>query len=362
MINSGEISVVVQGPINKTETKKCLKSIRKFLPKAQIILSTWKNSDTTNLDYDILVLSDDPGAVLAKKNSIAYNNLNRQLLTTQEGLKKASRKYVLKLRSDLILTSDKFLDYFDKFQSRGENYCLFKRKVLTSTLYTRFNVKCHSIKKRMLLPFHVSDWWFFGLKEDIDTYFLDTKMVQEPEFSQYFNLEQNKNKITPYGKVSFKFAPEQYLTYSCFNRNFSDIYMEDAADINDEIMEKSRQSLINNFIVLEFKQSGIYLNKYFFSKNEILSGDQYVGLYNFYRFENEYKKYCDKNYEITTKENLFENESLGYSKLRIYKHIAKLSDKNVPLLNKFEHFFVGLPISIVSHIINLLKEKSSKNK
>ena len=36
------ISVVVQGPILPFQTAICLKSIRKFLPKAEIILSTWE--------------------------------------------------------------------------------------------------------------------------------------------------------------------------------------------------------------------------------------------------------------------------------------------------------------------------------
>lgn len=41
MIDSADISVVVQGPVNYEQTKECLKSIRKFLPKSEIILSTW---------------------------------------------------------------------------------------------------------------------------------------------------------------------------------------------------------------------------------------------------------------------------------------------------------------------------------
>ena len=56
------ISVVVQGPILPFQTAICLKSIRKFLPKAEIILSTWEGSNINDLDYDVLVLNKDPGA------------------------------------------------------------------------------------------------------------------------------------------------------------------------------------------------------------------------------------------------------------------------------------------------------------
>jgi hypothetical protein len=53
MINSKNISTVVQDAIDKELTPKCLKSIRKCLSKATIILSTWKNSDIKYLDYEL---------------------------------------------------------------------------------------------------------------------------------------------------------------------------------------------------------------------------------------------------------------------------------------------------------------------
>ena len=42
MIKSEDISVVVQGAIDKVNTPKCLESIRKVLPRAEIVLSTWE--------------------------------------------------------------------------------------------------------------------------------------------------------------------------------------------------------------------------------------------------------------------------------------------------------------------------------
>ena len=68
MIKSTDISIVVQGSVeNREETIKCLNSIRKILPQAEIILSTWEDSDIVNLDYDKLVLNKDPGAVYYEK-------------------------------------------------------------------------------------------------------------------------------------------------------------------------------------------------------------------------------------------------------------------------------------------------------
>ena len=362
-----DISVVVQGAIDKKETIKCLKSVRRYLPKAEIILSTWKGANTSNLDYDIVIYNEDPGNVLMvenKKMKIS-NNMNRQLLSTQAGLKKVSRKYTLKLRSDLILTGTGFVDFFNQFQQRIDDYKLFKRKIVTSTLFTKYtnlkNAKSHNMT---LTPFHISDWWFFGLTDDLKTYFLDTQLAKEPEFSKYFDAPENKHKNNPYGNLTHKFAPEQYFGYECFARNYNNIHMEDAADINEELSNIYEKCLVNNFIVLEYKYSNIYLNKYLYSKNELLSGEQYIGLYNFYRYEESYKSICDNNYQITSDGYMFKNENYGYDLLKINKHIFRLIDSKTSIANKFEQLFIGIPSSsilfFIKHYKNIFRNKNKQ--
>ena len=123
-IKSKDISVVVQGAVDKS-TKKCLNSIRKYLPQAEIILSTWEGSNLKGLKYDILVPNKDPGGVLICPKTKLYNNLNRQLLSTQNGLKKANRKYTIKFRTDFYLRGKEFLKYFDKFPIRNKQYSIY---------------------------------------------------------------------------------------------------------------------------------------------------------------------------------------------------------------------------------------------
>ena len=113
-IDSTDISVVVQGAIHNKFTKKSLSSIRKYLPEAEIILSTWEGTDTSNLDYDIILLNKDPGAHVFDCNGRVQNQ-NRQIVSTKNGIKKASRKYVLKIRSDMQIQGTKFLHFFDKY-------------------------------------------------------------------------------------------------------------------------------------------------------------------------------------------------------------------------------------------------------
>lgn len=359
MIKTNEISVVVQGAINPVETINSLKSIRQFLPDAEIILSTWEGSNVENLDglYDILVLNKDPGNTILfnHKRHKLYNNMHRQLLSTQNGIKNATRKYILKLRSDLILANTNFLNYFDKFQARGKNYNLFERKILIPTLYT----KVYSERIEDQTPFHFSDWWFFGLKSDIEAYFLDTPLPKEPDFSEYFNIHKDKKSVY---SVGFRFAPEQYFGYECFSRNFSDIKMEDASDINDKIIQQYNECLVNNFVVLEFKQSGIYTNKYLQSQYERFDGENYLGLYNNYKYESEYKKICDKNYKIKSKPNIIIDYNFSVEVLKLYKHLFRFAYKKTKLNKKLEELFVSIPLSLLRVVFALLKSLFSKIK
>ena len=64
MIDFAEVSVIVQGAISREYAPRCLASIRLSMPKAEIILSVAENAAYHSLDYDQLVLTEDPGAFL----------------------------------------------------------------------------------------------------------------------------------------------------------------------------------------------------------------------------------------------------------------------------------------------------------
>ena len=101
-IKSQDISVVVQGNVDKV-TVDTLQSVRRFLPKAEIILSTWKAAAYEGLDYDKLVLSKDPGAVTFDIRLNKLNNINRIIVSSKAGVRHAKRKYIYRrvLRSRL---------------------------------------------------------------------------------------------------------------------------------------------------------------------------------------------------------------------------------------------------------------------
>lgn len=289
MIKSEEISVIVQGAINKTETKKCLKSIRKFLPDAEIILSTWENSDVSNLNnlYDIVIFSKDPGAVKLDLVNNVTNNQNRQLVSTKEGVKKASRKYILKLRSDFELQSSNFLKYWNKFSTRNEKFNLFRHRVMISSVFSRFT----SATSHRPTPFHASDFFLFGLSEDLKDYFASIRLFTNDELGNWKYLYPNK---VPFSEANFRYAPEQFFLLS-YVKQFFNVNFDDCSDWNLENIELSNNILYNNFIFLDFKQSGIYSKKH---SKSIEYADKIYGLISYKYFQEQYKNYCDKSYHI----------------------------------------------------------------
>lgn len=107
-VDSSEISVIIQGPSlhnegNGSQLEACVDSIRRILPQAEIILSTWKGQSYNPDIVDYVVLSEDPGSV---SNWLGQSwNFNRMVVSTRNGLEKASRPYTLKFRADLRLSS-----------------------------------------------------------------------------------------------------------------------------------------------------------------------------------------------------------------------------------------------------------------
>jgi hypothetical protein len=215
MISDKDISVVVQGPIHKQDnlTKRVLESVRTHLPNAELILSTWKGSDVDGLDCDVLLLNDDPGAINGY-------NVNRQIVSTRNGLQKATRTYAVKLRTDTQLTGTGFIDAFDKYPERREDFKVFERKIVIPTIYTRnpFHLNPYL--------FHPSDIFHFGLKSDM-LLLWNIPMATESDV---------KNLV-----------PEQYIWLNAlksmsWNINLSELHLKEKFRLNEI-------SLVNNFIV-----------------------------------------------------------------------------------------------------------------
>ncbi|HRD70099.1 MAG TPA: WavE lipopolysaccharide synthesis family protein [Legionella sp.] len=266
MIDDKDISIVVQGPIIKKsafnitdETTKlaCLR-LKQLFPQAEIILSTWMGEDVLGIPYDQVLFNQDPGATWFNYEDYnLLNNCNRLIVSTLAGIKAATRKYVFKVRSDLFLVSKNFLSYFYKFPLFNNEYKFVTNRIIAFSLYSTTGHKtCLFTMKR---PFHISDWAYFGYKEDLLDLF-DIPLTEEPEFSQWF-LHRCKDFFDIEPHRLWKMPPEQYVTLS-FLQKHCDVRLKHTADISDNNMERSARLLVNNFLVLDQTQFSLISMKY----------------------------------------------------------------------------------------------------
>lgn len=302
MIESKNISVVVQGAIDLENTWLAMQSIRRYFPEAEIILSTWEGSNVDNLPYDQVIFNKDPGGFQDAFAPHFTNNLSRQLVSTQAGIKTTGRKYVLKMRSDICFHSVRILNIFSEFPARNQNYALFDGKIISCAYFTKKYLM--NGKKVHPAPFHLSDWLSFGLRSDIEKLYA-ADIPQEPKQSAYFATHPYRGAKRNLMGASHQYAPEQYILFHAVQKSFPEIKFNDYMDFDRENIAFSEQVIANNFIVLPPKDLGFVCLK------KATGGDTYYkwcrhpltvpyplwkGLYRRDVFVKDYQKYCDSSY------------------------------------------------------------------
>lgn len=309
-IDSKKISVIVRGLIvgnseldnKKKFTKLSLESIRKYLPEAQIILSTWKNSDISNLDYDILVLNEEP-----KRIDMAFENgktkqmtVNNQLVSSLNGLEKTNREYSLVMRSDIVLTGTDFLKYFQIFNKSKDSDILEKKVVVLPT---------YNPNKVPGLLFNVCDWFFFGLTTDIKKIF-DIPMMDE---NKLIGDKINGNYL-----IKNNLESEQYI-WTNFLNMYKKINFPNYSYFTQEAIDKSEESYAKHTIMVPANKAQIKCLKMpnaGYGAIPCLS----QGLYTFNEYKHLNNKYSTNKVTVIT--NKIE-ESIYYLSFKIRQFIQK---------------------------------------
>jgi WavE lipopolysaccharide synthesis len=257
MISPAEISVVVQGPVapgaadKPFTTAAALAGVRRLLPEAELILSTWPGSDLAGLSPHILVQPTDPGPqFISEKCARKYNNLNRQIVSTAAGLRAATRPWAVKLRTDSLLTHTGFLAAAESFP-RAPRWSVLSERLLTADL---------GCVNPRLAPelFHVSDLFHFGRREDLLA-FWDAPLAPEPETSQWF-VHRPPPPIAFFPEANFlRYSPEQYLWLSCLRRRGHSYEFFGINDVRLGQAWASEQLFLNNFRCFKPDEFGLAL-------------------------------------------------------------------------------------------------------
>ncbi|QKI89778.1 WavE lipopolysaccharide synthesis family protein [Thiomicrorhabdus xiamenensis] len=114
-----DFAFIIQGAIDTRKyrssyvTLEVLKSIRKNFPGSELILSTWVQAEALDSELaevsDKVVFSNDPGGI---KTDSGILNVNRQIISSRKGLNSSTRKYSVKVRSDVVFNNSKLIDCF----------------------------------------------------------------------------------------------------------------------------------------------------------------------------------------------------------------------------------------------------------
>jgi len=257
-IFAGDVTFVVQGPILDNPRHKItsilIQSIRRYFPESKILISTWVGENTGSLpEVEKIIYCSDPGATVFLEQPKTFNNVNRQIVSTKQGLDEVNTKYAIKVRSDLILKNNRILNSLSYLDPSGRNT---KYKYLNSYVLVT-NQTSVNPRNQYRYPFAICDWFWAGRTEDLLDIW-DIKLMPE-EWFRYFGEKEIFAKHNL--KYLSRYFPESYIT-STFIRKKRDLEFEDSFDVSQDNIELSEDIIANNFIIKSNWQLGIQNQKH----------------------------------------------------------------------------------------------------
>lgn len=322
-----DFSVIIQGPIlgkpgqpNEEQlTMQCIQSVRRILPDSEIIISTWEGTDVRHLDYDKVVFCQDPGAITYNDFELkhVYNNNNRQIVSTKNGLDLATKTYAIKLRSDFILQNSNFINLIDNYES-SYKYKFFKKRILVLNISSRDPCKTP-------LLFAISDLFQVGLTEDLRKLW-SIPLQPEPLTTRAFPYKkQFLNDPFSFNQYKMQYSCEQYIWFSFSKINKLDLSLKYFCHIPIKKIGKSIISIVDNFVIYESEALGVIPPKRLLhGLDSMISNDRWMEMY---------KNIC-----------------VNKSKLYIAKQIIRVYFKSVYFIIQNKKNFVFKKIRFLSRI------------
>jgi hypothetical protein len=252
-IDDHDISVVIQGPLWPHQEEgivRCLESIRRHLPNAEIIVSTWRGEDCSAArGIATIIESPDPGCF--RETPERPYNLNRLQQSTMAGLQRASRRCTLKFRADLALVDRRFLRL-----AHPRAHSLLQRPITLSNLYIRN-------PERFPLLFHVSDTVQFGLTADLLSYWEGPPWTADEVLLPEAGSRGLLSRI--------RLFPEQAATLRWLGKHGITPAMPHASALDRSMLKTWGQVLSRNFHVVGWQNTGICFPERFVSDPSVIS-------------------------------------------------------------------------------------------
>lgn len=281
LIDSSRISVVIQGLThyvsgdNNCLFYRCVSSIKKYLPDAEIIVSTWKGQLCDESIVDIVIYNDEPEPLITLHNK--QWNYNKMIVSTLQGINSSTREYTLKFRADLELKGTNFF----KVNKKNSNEYLNEYRI-NNDLINITNLYIRKPTSYASLLFHLSDIVQFGRKVDMlnlwNRNILDSNdaLFTEQKFKLCFFYPYLSNE---------KLVPEQALMIDWLKYNQFVIDLKFPGFINFNYFKKSEMVFSLNFRTFNWENSDIIFPKRFTENKKDLEKTLYSAddLNNFYK-------------------------------------------------------------------------------
>jgi len=250
MIKDCEISFVIQGQVVDA-TKETIASIRKLFPESKVILSTWKGQNIDEIYADKIIENIDVGPTVIEFNKDSKPrtvNINRQIVSTINGLKSVETKFAVKIRSDNYLTSRSMIQYFNSFgYYRDSAYSIFEHRVVTS------NYCAKEYMQGLAIPFSISDFFQFGLTKDLINLW-DISLFDDYIFNDKFS-GQSQHENLPFRQHHI----EQMLWVKFINKHRKVMLKNKFGD--PELNELFYKLMLNNTVIVDGSLLGLSVPK-----------------------------------------------------------------------------------------------------
>jgi len=250
MVNDCDITFVIQGRVVDL-TKETIASIRRLFPGSKIFLSTWKGQCLDGFFVDKIIENDDVGPTVIeydKNDKPRVVNINRQIVSTINGLKLVDTKFAVKIRSDNYLTNRAMIKYFNTFDNyRDSEYSLFERRIITSNYFAK------EYTRGLVIPFSISDFFQFGLTKDLINLW-DISLFDDYIFNDEFSGHSQHENL-PFRQHHI----EQMLWVKFINKHRKIVLKNKFG--NPELNELFYKLMLNNTVIVDGKLLGLSVPK-----------------------------------------------------------------------------------------------------
>jgi hypothetical protein len=258
MTSPSDVSLVFQGPVLTPDTNAksghltydCIAAARQVMPAAEIILSTWEGAPVEGIPADKIILNKDPGNW--QRSDGSWTNVNRQIISTRNGLAQASRRFAVKIRTDTLITGTGFLTLPRSTSKRLPKWTIFKERILILETITRNPARFPGLH-------HPSDFFQFGLTEDL-AYFWDSPLAT-PDIHQAWHLHYPRPLLSPFinSKHYHKCTDEQYLWLQCLRKQHPEVDLDYLWQAEPRQIAISESLLTANFMIASCAAAGVRL-------------------------------------------------------------------------------------------------------